>query len=120
MSRLTGISSIPNKLVIQLLEKDFRDINAKNWVKINKLGQQKWFSIGNFTNERKISMFPTVTGLLNLKKFWNETKSTEGININPCSPEGFSQTYFPKGGCCNPPLDYQYWRSYNPKFTTSV
>ena len=23
--------------------------------------------------------------------------------INPCSPEGFSQTYFPKGGCCNPP-----------------
>ena len=42
----------------------------------------------------------------------------------PCSPEGFSQTYFPKGGggggCCNPPLDYQYWRSYNPKFTTSV
>ena len=42
-------------------------------------------------------------------------------NINPCSPEGFSQTYFPKGGgCCNPPLDYQYWRSYNPKFTTSV
>ena len=28
--------------------------------------------------------------------------------FNPCSPEGFSQTYFPKGGCCNPPLDYQY------------
>ena len=23
--------------------------------------------------------------------------------LNPCSPEGFSQTYFPKGGCCNPP-----------------
>ena len=23
-------------------------------------------------------------------------------HINPCSPEGFSQTYFPKGGCCNP------------------
>ena len=22
--------------------------------------------------------------------------------LNPCSPEGFSQTYFPKGGCCNP------------------
>ena len=41
--------------------------------------------------------------------------------INPCSPEGFSQTYFPKGGVvATPPLDYQYWRSYNPKFTTSV
>ena len=26
------------------------------------------------------------------------------ILFNPCSPEGFSQTYFPKGGgCCNPP-----------------
>ena len=25
------------------------------------------------------------------------------MGINPCSPEGFSQTYFPKGGCCNPP-----------------
>ena len=24
--------------------------------------------------------------------------------LNPCSPEGFSRTYFPKGGgCCNPP-----------------
>ena len=23
--------------------------------------------------------------------------------FNPCSPEGFSQTYFTKGGCCNPP-----------------
>ena len=23
--------------------------------------------------------------------------------INPCSPEGFSQTHFPKGDCCNPP-----------------
>ena len=22
--------------------------------------------------------------------------------LNPCYPEGFSQTYFPKGGCCNP------------------
>ena len=22
--------------------------------------------------------------------------------FNPCSPEGFSRTYFPKGGCCNP------------------
>ena len=41
--------------------------------------------------------------------------------VNPCSPEGFSQTYFPKGGVvATPPLDYQYWRSYNPKFTTSV
>ena len=42
--------------------------------------------------------------------------------INPCSPEGFSQTYFPKGGgvVATPPRDYQYWRSYNPKFTTSV
>ena len=29
---------------------------------------------------------------------------TSGVVINPCSPEGFSsQTYFPKGGCCNPP-----------------
>ena len=25
------------------------------------------------------------------------------MSVNPCSPEGFSQTYFPKGGCCNPP-----------------
>ena len=32
----------------------------------------------------------------------------------------FSQIYFPKGACCNPPSDYQYWRSYNPKFTTNV
>ena len=24
-------------------------------------------------------------------------------NINPCSPEGFPQTYFLKGGCFNPP-----------------
>ena len=23
--------------------------------------------------------------------------------INPCSPEGFSQTYFPKGGLLQPP-----------------
>ena len=22
--------------------------------------------------------------------------------FNPCYPKGFSQTYFPKGGCCNP------------------
>ena len=42
------------------------------------------------------------------------------IYVNPCSPEGFSQTYFPKGGLLQPPLDYQYWRSYNSKFTTSV
>ena len=25
------------------------------------------------------------------------------FSVNPCSPEGFSRTYFPKGGCCNPP-----------------
>ena len=30
------------------------------------------------------------------------------LRINPCSPEGFSQTYFPKGGLLQPPLDYQY------------
>ena len=24
------------------------------------------------------------------------------IGFNPCSPEGFSRTYFPKGGCCTP------------------
>ena len=31
------------------------------------------------------------------------------IRFNPCSPEGFSQTYFPKGGVvATPPLDYQY------------
>ena len=24
-------------------------------------------------------------------------------DFNPCSPEGFPQTYFPKGVCCNPP-----------------
>ena len=24
--------------------------------------------------------------------------------FNPCSPEGFSQTYFPKGGLLQPPL----------------
>ena len=41
-------------------------------------------------------------------------------HLNPCSPEGFSQTYFPKGGLLQPPLDYQYRRSYNPKFTTNV
>ena len=30
-------------------------------------------------------------------------------SLNPCSPEGFSQTYFPKGGVvATPPLDYQY------------
>ena len=35
---------------------------------------------------------------------WNNTKG-----VNPCSPEGFSQTYFPKGGLLQPPpLDYQY------------
>ena len=27
---------------------------------------------------------------------------SERNEVNPCSPEGFSQTYFPKGGCCNP------------------
>ena len=32
----------------------------------------------------------------------------------------FPKHIFLRGGCCNPPLDYQYWRSYNPKFTTSV
>ena len=47
-------------------------------------------------------------------------KKKNDMLINPCSPEGFSQTYFPKGGLLQPPLDYQYWRSYNPKFTTSV
>ena len=25
------------------------------------------------------------------------------VRINPCYPESFSQTYFPKGVCCNPP-----------------
>ena len=49
------------------------------------------------------------------------TLSKITTTFNPCSPEGFSQTYFPKGGVvATPPLDYQYWRSYNPKFTTSV
>ena len=24
------------------------------------------------------------------------------FDFNPCCPEDFSQTYFPKGGCCNP------------------
>ena len=24
--------------------------------------------------------------------------------VNPCSPEGFSQTYFPKGGLLQPPF----------------
>ena len=33
--------------------------------------------------------------------FYSELKLLGGIN--PCSPEGFSRTYFPKGGCCNPP-----------------
>ena len=49
---------------------------------------------------------------------YDESKKKFGTQkrLNPCSPEGFSQTYFPKGGL----LDYQYWRSYNPKFTTSV
>ena len=28
---------------------------------------------------------------------------TQFVRFNPCSPESFSQTYFPKGGCCNPP-----------------
>ena len=28
--------------------------------------------------------------------------------VNPCSPEGFSQTYFPKGVVTTPSLDYQY------------
>ena len=45
--------------------------------------------------------------------WWNDVRSSKHIveknfnnimyNLNPCSPEGFSQTYFPKGGCCNPP-----------------
>ena len=49
--------------------------------------------------------------------YWNEystvyyqasyLNSTQHCSLhfffNPCSPEGFSQTYFPKGGCCNPP-----------------
>ena len=26
------------------------------------------------------------------------------VKLNPCSPEGFSQTYFPKGGLLQPPL----------------
>ena len=39
-----------------------------------------------------------------------ESVSTLG-NINDCCPEGFSQTYFPKGVVATP-LDYQYWRSY--------
>ena len=28
----------------------------------------------------------------------------KGSRLNPCSPEGFSQTYFPKGGLLQPPL----------------
>ena len=50
----------------------------------------------------------------------NEEESLRDVCINPCYPEGFSQTYFPKGGLLQPPLDYQYWRSYNPKLNTSV
>ena len=38
-------------------------------------------------------------------------------NINPSSLEHFSQTYFPKGGL-QPTHDYQYGRSYNPKFNS--
>ena len=41
-------------------------------------------------------------GKVGLKMNADKTKSM-AFNINPCSPEGFSQTYFPKGGCCNPP-----------------
>ena len=41
--------------------------------------------------------------------------------LNPSSPEHFSRTYFPKGGgVVVTPQDYQYGRSYNPKFTTIV
>ena len=33
----------------------------------------------------------------------------KNVSFNPCSPEGFSRTYFPKGGVvATPPLDYQY------------
>ena len=35
-------------------------------------------------------------------------KILENVCVNPCSPEGFSQTYFPNGGLLQPPLDYQY------------
>ena len=33
-----------------------------------------------------------------------QNKLRKGLFFNPCSPEGFFQTYFPKGGggCCNP------------------
>ena len=30
--------------------------------------------------------------------------SLVNADLNPCSPEGFSQTYFPKGGLLQPPL----------------
>ena len=58
---------------------------------------------------------------VNLNKFnkkrlseikWQEVLDNNDVNddndkfierFNLCSPEGFSQTYFPKGGCCNPP-----------------
>ena len=47
-----------------------------------------------------------------------ETQDTKQVctmysfSLNPCSPEGFSQTYFPKGGCCNPPwiINSLKWR----------
>ena len=44
------------------------------------------------------------TKLLNMKSV-----DLGKFSVNPCSPEGFSQTYFPKGGVvATPPLDYQY------------
>ena len=54
----------------------------------------------------------------------NNDNDNDNDNNNPSSPEhDFSITYFPKGGCCNPPrLSIGLWngRSYNPKFTTIV
>ena len=38
---------------------------------------------------------------LNCQKLHN-TLRLRSFFVNPCSPEGFSQTYFPKGGCCTP------------------
>ena len=99
-----------------------RDLDIYNW----NQAQVKQFNAGSFTTIWMIvvvknhDVLTNMICMINIKEILWLYDVVFAYIINPCSPEGFSQTYFPKGGCCNPPLDYLYWRSYNPKFTTSV
>ena len=78
------VTSIPNEFIkkmIQLLEICFRNVHAKNFKKIKKLGQHKRFNNSNFTNNRQIPVSPAFKGLLNLTKFWDKIELIKRIKI---------------------------------------